>query len=83
MEVDLRSESQERLDELAHLRSTRERLSGDRSTLVTAMDPQVLALNKHLLNQGAMQMFGAFKLSGLAGAGLLSQATALRTGRVS
>lgn len=46
-------------------------------------DPQVLALNKHLLNQGAMQMFGAFKLSGLAGAGLLSNATALRTGRVS
>ena len=45
-------------------------------------DPQVLALNKHLLNQGAMQMFGALRLSGLAGASLLSNAVGLKTGRV-
>lgn len=43
--------------------------------------PQVLALNKHLLNQGAMAMLGAVKLSGLAGAGLLSGETRLATGR--
>ena len=43
---------------------------------------QVVALNKHLLNQGAMQMLGAVRLSGIAGAGLLSAETNLATGRV-
>lgn len=43
---------------------------------------QVIALNKHLLNFGAMQMLGAVKLSGIAGAGILSGETALVTGRV-
>ncbi len=42
---------------------------------------QVMALNKHLLNFGAMQMLGAVKLSGIAGAGILSAETALVTGR--
>ena len=45
-------------------------------------DPQVLALNKHVMNQASMQMFGALKLSALAGANILSSATSLKTGRV-
>ncbi len=44
---------------------------------------QVMALNKHLLNQAAMDMLGAVKLSGMAGAGLLSAESKLPTGRVS
>ena len=43
---------------------------------------QVMALNKHLLNHGALQMLGALKLSGLAGANILSGASNLVTGRV-
>ena len=45
-------------------------------------DSQVMALNKHLLNHGAVQMVGALKLSGLAGANILSSASNLVTGRV-
>lgn len=45
-------------------------------------NPQVMALNKHLLNHGAVQMVGALKLSGLAGANILSSASNLVTGRV-
>lgn len=45
-------------------------------------DSQVLALNKHLLNHGAIQMLAALKLSGLAGANMLSNISNLVTGRV-
>lgn len=45
-------------------------------------DSQVMALNKHLLNHGAVQMVGALKLSGLAGANILSNVSNLVTGRV-
>ncbi len=45
-------------------------------------NPLTMAHNKYQLNQGALQMLGAVKLSGLAGAGLLSNATSIPTGRV-
>lgn len=44
-------------------------------------DPQVLALNKYLLNQAVMDRLGAVKLSGIAGANMLGDKTALPTGR--
>ena len=48
----------------------------------SARNPLTMAHNKYQLNQGAMQMLGAVKLSGLAGAGLLSGATSIPTGRI-
>jgi enoyl-CoA hydratase len=47
-----------------------------------ARNPLTMAHNKFQLNQAAIQMFGAAKLSGLAGAGLLSEASSIPTGRV-
>ncbi|MEI9803438.1 MAG: enoyl-CoA hydratase/isomerase family protein [Pseudolabrys sp.] len=48
----------------------------------SARNPLTMAHNKYQLNQGALQMLGAVKLSGLAGAGLLTNATSIPTGRV-
>lgn len=45
-------------------------------------NPLTTAHNKYQMNQGVLQMLGAVKLSGLAGAGLLTNATSIPTGRV-
>lgn len=48
----------------------------------SARNPLTTAHNKYQLNQAAMQLFGAVKLSGLAGAGLLNNASEIPTGRI-
>ncbi|MCO5089579.1 enoyl-CoA hydratase/isomerase family protein [Bosea sp. (in: a-proteobacteria)] len=45
-------------------------------------NPMTLAHNKYQLNQAALQLAGAAKLSGLAGSAALSTATDIPTGRV-
>lgn len=49
----------------------------------SARSMQTMAHNKYQLNQGVFQLLGAAKLSGLAGAGALSSASAIPTGRLS
>lgn len=48
----------------------------------SARNPTTMAHNKFQLNQGAYQMLGALKLSGLAGAMTLSQRSDMPTGKV-
>ncbi len=48
----------------------------------SSRDAQVMTFNKYVLNQGAIAMIGALKLSGFAAAHLLAGATAIPTGRV-
>lgn len=47
-----------------------------------ARNPQTMAHNKYQLNQHVLQMLASVKLSGLAGAGYLSEISTVPTGRV-
>ncbi|MEI6470095.1 MAG: enoyl-CoA hydratase/isomerase family protein [Betaproteobacteria bacterium] len=48
----------------------------------TSRSSQTMAHNKFQLNQGVFQMLGSVKLSGLAGAGYLSEVSTVPTGRL-